>query len=319
MDALIYSLNATVPIFVVIVIGFWLRRRGVINEGFISAANKINFKLALPCMLIIDMMSIDLKSDFDGRYILYCAIVTSISFWVIWGLAKVFIKDKKIIGAFVQGSFRSSAAVLGTALIVNIYGNSSMAPFMMIGSVPLYNIYSVIVLTFEADTKQEKTIGKAIKGIFTNPIILSIAMGLFLAYFHIEFPVMLDSTVRTLGKMTTPLALLAIGAGFSTSEAIRKIKPALVASMLKLVIIPLVFLPIAINMGFRDEKLIALLIMLGAPTTPSCYIMAKNMDNDADLTTSIVVLTTVLSAFTITAMLFVLRYYGFVEAAKAGL
>ena len=312
MDALIYSLNATVPIFVIIVIGFWLRRRGVINEGFISAANKINFKLALPCMLIIDMMSIDLKSNFDGRYILYCAIVTSISFWVIWGLAKVFIKDKKIIGAFVQGSFRSSAAVLGTALIVNIYGNSSMAPFMMIGSVPLYNIYSVIVLTFEADTKQEKTIGKAIKGIFTNPIILSIAAGLFLAYFRIKFPVMLDSTVRTLGKMTTPLALLAIGAGFNGSEAIKKIRPALVASCLKLVIIPLTFLPIAINMGFRDEKLIALLIMLGAPTTPSCYIMAKNMDNDADLTTSIVVLTTMLSAFTITAMLFVLRLYGYV-------
>lgn len=312
MDALIYSLNATVPIFVIIVIGFWLRRRGVINEGFISAANKINFKLALPCMLIIDMMSIDLKSNFDGRYILYCAIVTSISFWVIWGLAKVFIKDKKIIGAFVQGSFRSSAAVLGTAFIVNIYGNSSMAPFMMIGSVPLYNIYSVIVLTFEADTKQEKTIGKAIKGIFTNPIILSIAAGLFLAYFRIKFPVMLDSTVRTLGKMTTPLALLAIGAGFNGSEAIKKIRPALVASCLKLVIIPLAFLPIAINMGFRDEKLIALLIMLGAPTTPSCYIMAKNMDNDADLTTSIVVLTTMLSAFTITAMLFVLRFYGYV-------
>lgn len=312
MDALIYSLNATVPIFVIIVIGFWLRRRGVINEGFISAANKINFKLALPCMLIIDMMSIDLKSNFDVRYILYCAIVTSISFWVIWGLAKVFIKDKKIIGAFVQGSFRSSAAVLGTALIVNIYGNSSMAPFMMIGSVPLYNIYSVIVLTFEADTKQEKTIGKAIKGIFTNPIILSIAAGLFLAYFRIKFPVMLDSTVRTLGKMTTPLALLAIGAGFNGSEAIKKIRPALVASCLKLVIIPLAFLPIAINMGFRDEKLIALLIMLGAPTTPSCYIMAKNMDNDADLTTSIVVLTTMLSAFTITAMLFVLRFYGYV-------
>ena len=315
MDALIYSLNATVPIFVIIVIGFYLRRKGVINEGFISAANKINFKLALPCMLIIDMMNIDLETDFDGRYILYCAIVTSISFWVIWGLAKLFIKDKKIIGAFVQGSFRSSAAVLGTALIVNIYGNSSMAPFMMIGSVPLYNIYSVIVLTFEADTKQEKTIGKAIKGIFTNPIILSIAVGLVFAYFHIEFPVMLDSTISTLGRMTTPLALLAIGAGFNGNEAIKKIKPALVASCLKLVIIPLIFLPLAINMGFRDEKLIALLIMLGAPTTPSCYIMAKNMDNDADLTTSIVVLTTALSAFTITALLFVLRYYGLVAAA----
>ena len=315
MDALIYSLNATVPIFVIILIGFYLRRKGVINEGFISSANKINFKLALPCMLVIDMMNIDLEADLDPKYILFCAIVTTISFWTIWGLAKIFIKDKKIIGAFVQGSFRSSAAVLGTALIVNIYGNSSMAPFMMIGSVPLYNIFSVIVLTFEADTKQEKTIGKAIKGIFTNPIILSIALGLILARLHVTFPVMLDSTISTIGRMTTPLALLAIGAGFSTSEAVKKFKPALVASMLKLVIIPLVFLPMAIKLGYRNEELIAILIMLGAPTTPSCYIMAKNMDNDADLTTSIVVLTTAFSAFTITAMLFVLRYYGYVAAA----
>ena len=126
---------------------------------------------------------------------------------------------------------------------------------------------------------------------------------------------MLDSTISTIGRMTTPLALLAIGAGFSTSEAVKKFKPALVASMLKLVIIPLVFLPMAIKLGYRNEELIAILIMLGAPTTPSCYIMAKNMDNDADLTTSIVVLTTAFSAFTITAMLFVLRYYGYVAAA----
>jgi predicted permease len=108
-------------------------------------------------------------------------------------------------------------------------------------------------------------------------------------------------------QLATPLALIGLGAGFEGRKALAKIKPTVWASAIKLVIQPLIFLPIAVWMGFTGEKIIAILIMLAAPATPSCYIMAKNMKNDGVLTASIVVLTTLLAAFTLTGWIYLVK------------
>jgi hypothetical protein len=113
-------------------------------------------------------------------------------------------------------------------------------------------------------------------------------------------------------QLATPLALIVIGAGFEGRKALAKIAPTLWASAIKLVIQPLVFLPVAMWMGYTGEKMVAILIMLAAPTTPSCYIMAKNMNNDGVLTASVVVATTLLAAFTLTFWIYLLRTFGLI-------
>ena len=77
--------------------------------------------------------------------------------------------------------------------------------------------------------------------------------------------------------------------------------------MLKLVGFTAVFLLFAVMLGFRREELIAILVMLGSATTVSCYVMAKNMGHEGTLTSGVVMLTTVFSAFTLTGWLFILK------------
>ena len=95
-------------------------------------------------------------------------------------------------------------------------------------------------------------------------------------------------------------------------KALAKIKPTLISSLCKLFVMPAIFLPIAAMMGFRNEKMVAILIMLGAPTTVSCYIMSKNMGHEGVLSSSCVVSTTFLSSVFITLWLFLLRQYGLI-------
>lgn len=314
MENLIYSLNATVPVFLVIVAGYIFKKIGWINKGFIKSANKITFTVTLPLLLVQDMMNNHFLEVFELRYVLYCAVVTTLCFAGTAIAARIFIKDKSIIAEFVQASYRSSAAILGTAFVLNIYGNTGMVPLMIIGAVPLYNIYAVIILTLECPEKgavQDNTMVKTLKGIITNPIILGILAGVVLSALKVQFPPMIDNTVSSLAKLTTPLALIAIGGSFEIGKAIKKLKPAVVATVLKLAGWPIIFLPIAVAMGFRDAKLMAIVIMLGSPTTPSCYIMAKNMKSEGTLTSSVIVLTTLFSAFSITAIIFVLRNMGY--------
>jgi len=316
MSNFLFSINVTIPIFLVMVIGYFLRRIGMLNENFVTVANKFNFKVTLPFMLFKDIAGVDIKAVFDIKYVLFCAIVSTICFWVVWGTAKLLVRDKTIRGAFVQSSFRGSAAVMGLAFIQNIYGSSAMGPLMIVSAVPLYNIFSVIVLTFEANDStgidKKAKIRQAGTNICKNPIILSILAGLIVGLLGIQFPTLVNKTVSNVAQMATPLALITIGAGFEGRKALAKIAPTMAASMIKLVLQPLVFLPVAAWMGFSGEKMIAILIMLASPTTPSCYIMAKSMNNDEVLTASVIVTTTLMAAFTLTGWIFLLKTLGYI-------
>ncbi len=314
MNDFLFSVNATLPIFLVMVIGWALKQGGMLNDNFVTVANRFNFDVTLPFMVFEDLASVDIRSSFDLKFVLFCAIATSICFWGIWLCAKLFLKKKNLRGAFVQASFRSSAAVMGLAFINNIYGSSIMGPMMIIGAVPLYNIYSVLVLTFEAQDednsqKDYSKLKEAGINIIKNPIIIAIVLGVIVALLQIDFPVIVDKTISSVAQMATPLALITLGAGYEGRKALAKMKPTLWASAIKLLLQPLLVLPIAIAFGFTGEKLLAILIMIAAPATPSCYIMAKNMRNDGELTASIVVVTTLLAAFSLTGWIFILKSF----------
>ncbi len=316
MSNFLFSINVTIPIFLVMVLGYFLRRIGMLNDNFVTVANKFNFKVTLPVLLFRDLSTVDIAAVFDVKYVLFCAFATSVGFWGTWAVAKLCLKDKSLVGAFTQAAFRSSAAVMGLAFIQNIYGQSTMGSLMIIGAVPLYNIYSVLVLTFEGDYPEgERDMGRIRQAginILKNPIIIAIVLGLIAGLLHNPLPQLVNSAVDNVAKMATPLALVGLGAGFEGKAALAKIKPTLGAAFIKLIAQAAIFIPIAAALGFRGEKMVALVVMLAAPATPSCYIMAKNMHNDGVLTASIVVATTLLASVTLTAWIFVLRYIGWI-------
>lgn len=314
MENFLFSLNVTLPIFIIIVIGGLLQRIGLLNEGFTSVADKFVFKVALPVQLFRDIAEMDIRSDFSGKFVLFCMAATTCMFAATWLLGQLFLKDKSMVGAFAQAAARGSAAILGIAFVENIYGSSGMTPMMIVAAVPLFNIYSVIILTVtSAQGKFDLAlVKKLLKGVITNPIILGIAAGMVWSLAGLPMPVLLSKSVGYIASTATPLALLVLGATFKGREALQKIAPTLAAAFLKLVAIPAAIFPVAIHMGFRGSELVAIMIMLASPTTVTCYIMAKNMGGDDTLSASVVMTATLLSSVTLTLWVFVMRTMGFI-------
>lgn len=313
MEELLFSLNATIPVFLVMVIGYLLKIFHIVDEPFIKTLNSFNFKITLPVLLFKDIAGSDFYGVWDTKYVLFCFFTTLGVITAIWVLTCLFYRNRDNRGEFIQACYRSSAAVLGIAFIQNIYGNSGMAPLMIIGTVPLYNIAAVLVLSFtgpQARGFDKASLKKSIKGVVTNPIIIGILLGMLASICRISFPVMISKTINNIAVLASPLALIGLGAGFEGRKALKQIKPTAVAAFVKLVVLPSIFLPIAIRLGFTTEKLVAILVMLGSPTTPSCYIMAKNMGHEGTLTSSTVLATTFMSSITLTMWLFVLRSMG---------
>jgi hypothetical protein len=296
------------------ILGMVFRKIGWIDEVFASKMNKFVFLVPLPLLVFEDLATADFSQVWDTKVVLFCFIVTLLSIGISI-LLSIFLIDKSDQGEFIQASYRSSAALLGIALIQNIYGDAGMAPLMIIGSVPLYNIMAVVVLSFFQPQRQKLTKEvwkKTIYGILTNPIIIGIVLGLIWSIFQLPLPNFIHKTVSSLAATASPLGLLAMGASFSTHKVLKKMKPIVLASFMKLFGFCILFLPIAIILGFHTEKLIAILVMLGSSTTVSCYIMAKNMNHEGVLTSGIVMLTTLMSGFSITLWLFILKSFQFI-------
>ena len=269
----------------------------------------------LPILLFRDIAAGRITEQFNAKFFFFCAGVTAVYFFVIWAGAAIFLRDKSMVGAFTQGAFRGSQAILGVAFVQNLYGDAGLVPLMIVASVPLYNIFSVLVLTVTAPDARTAdhhgVVRRTLRGIITNPIILGILAGLPFSLLSIDFPPMADKFLSMLGGCATPMALLSIGAGFEGAKAIKKLGPTLAAAFIKTVGLAAVFLPCAVALGFRNEELVALLIMLGSPTTPSAYVMSRNMGHEGVLTSSCIALTTLLSALTLTGWIFVLRSGGY--------
>lgn len=317
MENLLFCLNATVPVFMLMVLGFFFRRINLFNDAFVSQANKFVFTIALPVLVFRDLATTDFISAWDTSFVLFCFSVTLLCILLAFFLS-LFFRKKYSQGEFIQAAYRSSAALLGIALIQNIYGDSGMAPLMIIGSVPLYNIMAVIVLEFfkPAQTRKKgldkKLLLHTIRGILTNPILIGIFLGILWSVLRLPMPKMLDKTLAHVSNLATPLGLMAMGATFDIKRAFGCLQPALVCTFMKLIGFVSLFLPLALVLGFRNSQIIAILIMLGSATTVSSFVMAKNMGHDGVLSSSVVMLTTFFSAFTITFWLFLLKSGGFI-------
>lgn len=314
MENLIFSLNATIPIFLMMLLGMLFRKLGWMDEVFAAKMNKFVFLVPLPVLLFEQLATVDFSEVWDIKFILFCFVVTAISITISTVISLLW-KDRSIKGEFIQATYRSSAALLGIAFIQNIYGTVGMAPLMIIGSVPLYNVMAVVVLSFFKpgnNSFDKALVKKTLKGIVTNPIIIGIVAGFVRSALKLPMPLILHKTVSSIGATATPMGLMSMGATFEMKKATSKMKPTLVAVFMKLIGFCAIFLPVAAMLGFRNEQLIAILVMLGSATTVSSFVMARSMGHEGTLSSGVIMMTTLLSAFTLTMWLDVLRSFGLV-------
>lgn len=313
MDSLVFSLNATTPIFLLVLLGMFFRRIGWLDKDLAARINSFVFKAALPVLVFNDLASTDIRQNWDSRFVCFCAAVTLLSILLCW-LVSYLWRDRSIRGEFIQASYRSSATIIGIALNESIYGNAGMSPLMLIGSVPIYNVAAVIILTIFGEQHQtgRQAVKQTAKEIITNPILIGILAGILWVLLDIPMPAILEKTLSSLGGIAAPLGLMAMGASLDWKAASSNLLPSLISCFLKLIGLCAIFLPIAIAIGYRQESLIAILIMLSSATTVSSYVMAKSMGYEGTLTASVVLFSTLFSAITVTGWLWILRSFSLV-------
>lgn len=312
MENLIIAFNVVLPLFLSIVLGYFLRRIGMLEEPVRLGMNKLSFKVFLPLYLFNNIYTTDIGAAFDATLLILVMSGLIVIFLLLMVIVPVFEKNNARRGALIQAIFRSNAALFGLPVALSLCGEAKVGPTaVMIGfTVPVYNILAVIALeTFRGGKPNMK---KMLKGIVTNPLIIACVLGMIFNGLHIPIPAPVHDSIISLGRVATPISLVALGGQFFFSS-IAAFRVQLITGVLgKLIISPLIMIVAGIMLGLRNEMLVPIMILFGAPTAVSSFPMAQQMGADGDLAASLVVFTTAFAILTIFVWVFVLKQMCFI-------
>ena len=289
------------------VLGYFLVNYTSLADGKLTKqANAIVFKIFLPCMLFYNVYQSDIGSEIHSRI--------RLCIWAAGGLLILFVLLCLIVprivtqenqqGVVIQGIFRSNYVIFGVAVVQNMYGPKSTTTAAILSAilVPMYNFLAVVALSIFGE-KRENDWKKIILDIIKNPLIISSVLGIIFSLLGIRLPTAVDTTVQDLAKLSTPIAL-------DFSKVKGNLKTAFVVLTIKLVILPLIMIPMVVMMGYRDADLLSGVLAYQTPVAVSSYIMAQQAGADGQLAGQLVVFSSVLSIFTLFVTIFILRTMG---------
>lgn len=310
MENFLLSLNIVIPVFLIMGLGYAAKALKWIDDKSAKVMNALIFKIFLPILLCNNIRNADISQLANPGVFIYVAVGLCVLFGVSMLLMPFFSKDGRRTGVLVQGICRANYAFLGLPLIAAMFPgqDTSVASLMVAITVPFYNALSVVALEIYRGGQIKP--GKILKNIAKNPLIIGCVVGLVLLLAGIKLPTVLDKAMTDVGKAATPMALFLLGASFSFSAVRGNGRDLSFAVAMKLVIVPLIFVGIALLLGFRDVPLASVLIAFGAPTAVSSFTMAQQMDGDDVLAGQIVVFTTLLSVVSLVAFIFVFKQMG---------
>lgn len=314
MSDLIFTINTVSPVFLIILLGVFLRKIKIINENFITISSKLVFNVALPTLIFIKISQTNFNEIAKGDEILFGCTGVLICFFISMVIGYIFIKDRNKNGVFIQGAFRGNYAIIGLAILFNIYGEPGIAKGAMLLSfaLPFFNVLAIIALTISMHKFSKESSKLIFYKIITNPNIIAVAIALLFSYFQIPLHEVILKTGTNIANMTLPLALIGIGGSLSYKNLKENILLLSTAAIMKIIVFPVIFTIIAYIIGFRTQSLVALYLLFAVPTAVTSFIFAKELGGDERLAANIVFLTTLSSIITISIGVYILKVNGMI-------
>ena len=329
MDSLLFALCAVAPIIIVVLLGYFLRKINLVSKDTAKNLNKIVFRVLVPANLFLSVYKIESIKDVNPAFVLYAMAATLVLFALGVVTLRLATNEEKRKGVLLQAVFRSNYALIGVSLVEELFGGEGTGSAALLAAfiIPLYNVLAVIALTVlepigEGEQRRKIDVCKIVVGIFKNPLVLSILTALLMlgvreiftsldVGFRLSNITPVFSVIDMLSRSATPIALIALGAGFEFS-AVKELRREIIwATVARLIFVPLLTIGIAVAFfNFTGHEYAAFIAAFASPVAVSSVPMAQEMKGDTELAGQIVVWTTIFSSVTLFLTIFILRLIG---------
>ena len=317
------SINTTMPFVLIAALGILLKRRKIIDDNFVAKGNKVIFYFAIPVTVFNHIHRADLNEVLDGWFLGFNVVWLIVFFLGTWLFAKLMMKDKNSVSSFVNSAYRSSLSVVAPPLFVLMFAyaeDPNLLPKSILAvSVLLIISYATAAVLFAVhDPKaREKGVLGVLVTIAKNPVVIGVVLGLVFNFANssldgaLTLPVFAYRTLNSFAGIAMPLAMLCVGANLSFRGVDAKFKYAVIAVVVKLLLMPIVSVLVALAFGFRGSDLTIIMILNALPMAVGAYVMQSELGGDSYIGATTLMMTMTLSALTLTLFIFVFRVLGF--------
>ena len=306
----VVAVEAVAPMFLIMAIGVFVRKKGMLSEQEAKRLNKLVFNVFFPPLMFSNLYGAEIGSAFDIRLIFFSVAMVLVAFFLSMAVVMKVEKENRSRGAMIQAIYRSNFVIMGIPIVSNIFGSGNLTTTAVAITivVPLYNVLAVIVLEIFRGGKPSA--GHILKGIVTNPLILGALAGVLTIPLHLQLPGFLESTVFSMKEVATPMALLVLGASLDKKSLSHTRRNLVICVTGRLLIVPAVALTLGALIGLRDVAFVTLIAIFASPTAVSSYTMAEQMDSDGELAGNCVVFSSAISSFTMFFWIFLFKSLG---------
>lgn len=306
----VIALEAVLPIFIIMGVGMFIRKQGLVDDYDVRKMNKVVFDVFFPVLMFSNLYGKDISHSLDVRLMVFAVAAVLI----VYALTVVFVmkieKNQKTRGAMIQAIYRSNFVIMGIPVVENIFGSEYLTlPSVLITViVPIYNVLAVITLEVFRGGKPQAV--HILKQLAKNPLILGALAGVLSVIFDWHFPAVIESTISSMSGVATPMALLTLGAFFDLKSVGKRKKDIAICVVGRLAVIPALALTAAVILGFRDIEFVTLIAIFTSPSAVSSFPMAQEMESDAELAGDAVVFSSMFACFTMFIWIFVSKSLG---------
>jgi len=310
VENLIFSINAVLPIFLLMCLGMFFRRINLFDDNFISKANKFAFKILLPAHLFNNIYKSEISKTVDVKLIIFALVINVLIIGTMSVIVPKFERDKRNISVMIQGLYRSNFVLFGVPLSINLFGDSNVVTVITLIAImiPFFNFTSVILLDWYSNDRSDYK--KTAISIIKNPLIWGCILGIAVSVLNINIPQFAEKTVNEVAKMATPLALMALGGEIKIENTGKNLRNIAFVTVGKLLAVPAFVIAAGLAFGFRGVELGALFSMAAPSISVSSYTMAQQCDCNSELAGQLVFITTLFSPLTIFLFVFLLKSVG---------
>ena len=310
LGSLFVALRVVLPMAITMGVGSFVRAAGVVKREDMGPLNRLIFKVLLPCLLFKNIYHIDFSTNSYPKELAFIIAAMLVVFVIAVTVPRRLIKDPKQAASVGQAVFRCNYVLFGVAVTESIYGAGNAGLTALIGALVVPGTSALSVVLLEMARNQKASVKNLARAVLSNPLVISAILALGIRFLNIRLPEVVISVVESLAGTATAISFISLGVSLNIAELRQNRYPMLVGVSLRMLLLPLLFLPVVIALGFRRESLCALMIFFSSPTAISSYPMAAAMDADGPLAGQMVCVTTLVSVVTMFFLVFFFQSVG---------
>jgi predicted permease len=306
-------LQTIVPIFLIVALGGFARKKGFLPPEFFGPANRLVYFLAIPALIFRATSRAPVERHFNPAVLGATLAAAAIGYGLAWAVSRFRPMEGSRAATFIQSSGHGNLGYIGLSVALYFLGDEGLVRAGIIAGflIILQNLLSVFALQLGGleGAAPVRPRNLALK-VFENPIIVSALAGILVSAVRLPIPTILERSLDMLAGLGPPTALLLIGGSVSLSGFRKDILPALGAAGIKLLLLPAAGLLLFKQLGVAAPNYLPGLILLASPTATVTYVMSREMNGDAEFAVTTISASTLLSAGTLFLWLMAAEFVG---------